>query len=90
MAWISVFSEKEIEAAVAQDSSGRLEALYDRARDPASGTLDHILQVHSLSPAGMAAHFELYRTVMTGTKTLRKVEREMIALHVSRLNQCHY
>jgi AhpD family alkylhydroperoxidase len=27
---------------------------------------------------------------MKGTKTLRKVEREMIALVVSKKNDCHY
>jgi AhpD family alkylhydroperoxidase len=32
----------------------------------------------------------LYRQAMRGTRTLRKVEREMIALVVSRVNECHY
>jgi AhpD family alkylhydroperoxidase len=32
----------------------------------------------------------MYREVMTGTKTLRKVEREMIAIVVSAANACHY
>ena len=86
MAWIDTISEDEIPSA----DPDRLRELYDRVRDPASGQLDHILQIHSLSPPGLAAHFELYRTVMAGTKTLRQVEREMIALHVSRLNECHY
>ena len=38
----------------------------------------------------MNAHYVLYRQAMAGTKTLRKVEREMIAVVVSKLNDCHY
>ena len=86
MAWIHRVSDDEIPP----EDPDRLRELYDRARDPATGQLDHILQIHSLHPDGLAAHFELYRTVMAGTKSLRKVDREMIALHVSRLNECHY
>lgn len=59
--------------------------------DPeADGELDHILAVHALHPAGLAGHLALYEAVMRGTKTLRKVDREMIALVVSRRNSCHY
>ena len=32
----------------------------------------------------------LYTSAMTGTPGLPKLEREMIALVVSRLNGCHY
>jgi alkylhydroperoxidase family enzyme len=48
------------------------------------------MQIHALNPEGMAAHAGLYRSAMSGTKTLRKVEREMIALIVSSVNDCHY
>ena len=82
MAWIRTVSESS-----ADDALG---ALYERVRDPASGRLDNILQIHSLHPEGLEAHFALYRAVMRGTKTLRKVERELIALVVSRINDCHY
>ena len=30
------------------------------------------------------------RSAMAGTRTLRKVERELIALVVSEINGCHY
>jgi alkylhydroperoxidase family enzyme len=82
MAWIRTVSEAA--------ASDELHELYDRARDPRTGQLDNILQIHSLNPAGLAAHFELYRTVMRSTRSLRKVERELIALVVSRVNECHY
>lgn len=48
------------------------------------------MRIHSLHPAGLEAHFALYRAVMLGTPSLRKVDREMIALVVSATNGCHY
>ncbi|MEM1451530.1 MAG: peroxidase [Planctomycetota bacterium] len=69
---------------------GDLAALRDACRDPATGEVDHILLVHSLHPAGLAAHLGVYRTAMTGTKGLPKVDRELVALVVSRINECHY
>jgi alkylhydroperoxidase family enzyme len=74
----------------AAGESDELVPLYRRARDPRSGQVDHILSIHSLHPAGLRAHLELYTAVMRGTQGLPKVEREMIALVVSGLNGCHY
>ena len=56
----------------------------------ATGALDEIMRVHSLHPAGLDAHLRLYGAVMRGTPSLRKVERELLALVVSGLNGCHY
>jgi len=58
--------------------------------DSTFGRVDRIMAVHSLNPAGLAAHDGLYRSAMSGTGTLRKVERELVALVVSLENQCHY
>lgn len=52
--------------------------------------MDNILQIHSLNPRAMAAHQALYSSAMAGTPSLRKVERELIALTVSVMNNCHY
>jgi alkylhydroperoxidase family enzyme len=38
----------------------------------------------------MAAHDALYRSAMRGTATLRKADRELIAMVVSAANDCHY
>ena len=54
------------------------------------GRVDNIMAIHSLNPAGLAAHNALYTSAMTGTATLRKVERELIAYVVSLENHCHY
>lgn len=82
MAWIDVIDERRADE--------RLAELYAPMVDPAYGRVDNILQIHSLHPEGMRTHWELYREVMTGTPTLRKVDREMIALVVSVINDCHY
>lgn len=82
MAWIEIVDEL--------GASGRLRDLYEGMIDPVYGRVDTILRIHSLHPEGLHTHHELYREVMTGTPTLRKVEREMIALVVSVLNECHY
>ena len=71
-------------------SGGELASLYAEVFDPGGGRVDNIMKVHSLHAAGLAAHFELYRAVMAGTRTLRKVDREIVALVVSQLNGCHY
>lgn len=82
MAWIEVIDE--------QHAGGELADLYDVVIDPKFGRVDHIMSIHSLHPKGLQTHWDLYREVMTGTPTLRKVDREMIALVVSAANDCHY
>ena len=72
------------------EASGELRELYVRVQDPEYGRVDSILRIHSLHPEGLRTHYELYREAMTGTATLRKVDREMIALVVSTINECHY
>ena len=67
-----------------------LARLYDRVTDPASGQLDHIMRIHSLHPAGLAAHFDMYRAVMRGSPELGRAEREMIGVVVSAINGCVY
>ena len=69
---------------------GELAELYPRVVDRSYGRVDNILAVHSLNPRGMAAHQGLYESAMAGTATLRKLEREIIALVVSLENDCHY
>ena len=67
-----------------------LAELVGDVTDRTYGRVDNIMAIHSLNPAGLAAHNALYRSAMTGTATLRKVERELIAYVVSLENHCHY
>ena len=82
MAWIRVIEE--------DNAAGELAALYRTLIDPESGRVDNILKVHSLHVDGLRGHVALYRSAMAGTAGLAEIEREMIALVVSRLNGCHY
>jgi alkylhydroperoxidase family enzyme len=50
----------------------------------------NILASHSLNPEALAAHVQLYRTIMFGDSPLTRVEREAIAVAVSAANDCHY
>ena len=71
------------------EAEGELARLSRRYRDPAGG-VDNVLKIHSLSPASMKAHFELYRLLMRGPSELSRAQREMIAVVVSAINRCHY
>ncbi len=81
MSWIKTLEYSE--------STAPLRELYG-ALTEGGRRLDNILKIHTLHPAGMQAHLTLYRTVMTATPGLPKVDRELIALVVSHVNQCHY
>ena len=81
-AWIKTISLDE--------APSDLKAQYKRVLDPQTNRLDAIMEVHSLHPAGLDAHFSLYSAVMKGTEALSAADREMVALIVSQLNECHY
>ncbi len=82
MAWIHTIDEN--------DAEGPLARLYASLLEPDSGRVDHILKIHSLDPPALRGHLSLYRSVMEGTDTLSRAEREMIAWTVSRANDCFY
>lgn len=79
-----------IEAPHEDDWTGELAELKDDVLDPSHDRVDWIMRIHALDPGSLAAHNVLYRQAMKGTKSLRKVEREMIAVVVSVANDCHY
>lgn len=57
----------------------------DRVADP-----DNIIQIHSIHPAVMRQHWELYRELMHRPGPLSRREREILAVRVSGLNDCPY
>ena len=81
MAWIRMINE--------EDAQGELSGLYKQVREPWGG-VDNILKIHSLNPESLRGHFELYKTLMRGRSDLSLIQREMIAVVVSAVNQCHY
>ena len=81
MAWIETVGP--------DDAVGELRALYERFAN-ADGSVDHILQVHALNPKSLEAHCGLYVQAMHGHSGLSRIEREMMAVEVSRVNACEY
>lgn len=87
MTWIGA---AWIETVPDDEWDGELAELHAAVVDRDNGRVDHIMAIHSLNPRAMAAHQAVYTSAMAGTATLRKVERELIALVVSLENHCHY
>jgi alkylhydroperoxidase family enzyme len=81
MAWIRVVPE--------QEAGGRLKELYQKYKEPWGG-VDGILAIHSLNVKSMQTHYDLYAHLMRGRSDLSRIQREIIAVVVSALNQCHY
>ena len=82
MAWIHTIHE--------DDAKGELKKLYERVVDPGTGRVDNVMKIHSLHPDGLNAHLAVYGAAMKGTATLPKADREMIAVVVSKINDCRY
>ena len=80
MPWIEWIDE--------DDASGDLRASYERHGSKKG--IDHILKIHSLNPPSLEHHAQLYEHLMRGPSGLTPVEREMIAVVVSRTNDCFY
>lgn len=81
MAYIKTIKEDQ--------ARGQLKTYYKKYGDPFSG-VDNILKIHSLDPESLRHHYEFYKHLMTGTPNLSRMQREMIAIVVSRINACHY
>ncbi len=81
MAWIKVIDETEAEGALREAY-----ALVHAAR----GRVANIHKIHSVCPASMRTHLEIYRGLMFGPSELTRAERETLAVTVSTVNRCHY
>ena len=81
MAWI-----KEIEE---NNSEGLLKEVYSDL-EKSRGKIANIMKIHSLDPATMKNHLDLYLSIMFNETTLNREERELVAIVVSALNNCSY
>jgi len=81
MSWIHVHAE--------DGADGEIAELYDRLRRE-RGRVSNILKVHSLRPSALAHHLDLYMGLLFGSGGLSRAQREMIAVVVSRENECEY
>lgn len=51
---------------------------------------DHILRIHGAHSQIMRHHYTLYKELMYSKGPLSRIQREMIAVAVSAVNECHY
>ena len=81
MAYLKLVDEDE--------ASGLLKTEYDAAVARA-GKVFNIVKAMSLRPSVLRQSMQLYRETMFGPSGLSRLERELLAVVVSRANDCHY
>lgn len=81
MAWIETVSDEAAE--------GMLAKLYEAARVRA-GRVFNITRAMSIHPPVLRASMGLYQAVSLGASPLSRAQRELLAVVVSRANDCHY
>ena len=82
MAWIRTIADEEARGALAR---------YYREAIARAGKVYGIVRVMSLEPSILNASIGLYAaTTVSPRSPLPRWFRELIAVHVSRLNHCHY
>lgn len=73
----------------AEEAQGRLKEIYDEIIS-SRGKLSNIMTIHSLLPDTMIKHMDLYKSIMFGKSNLSRELKEMIAVVVSKANNCDY
>jgi uncharacterized peroxidase-related enzyme len=81
MSWIDEVDEEK--------ADGDIAALYEELRAK-RGKVSNILKVHSLRPAALQHHLDLYMGLMFGPGGISRRQRELIAVAVSQANRCEY
>ncbi len=81
MAWIDIIDEDAAEGALAR--------VYEGARKH-GGRVPNIMKVQSTNAASLQSCMGLHGTIMHGESPLTRAQREMMAVVVSRANNCHY
>lgn len=72
-----------------EEAAGLLKRIYDEAVRRA-GRVWNVLRLMSSRPRTLQASLELYKVLMHGPSKLTRAQREMIAVVVSRENNCYY
>ena len=81
MAWIEIIGDEQ--------AQGLLASLYKGAAKRA-GRVYNIVRLQGLNPPVLRSGMAMYRDIMFGESPLSRGQREMIAVVVSRANDCHY
>jgi len=72
-----------------REATGDLKREYDAAMARA-GKVFNIVKAMCLRPAVLRRSMDLYKEIMFGRSELSRAERELLAVVVSRANDCHY
>ncbi len=71
------------------EADGFLKKQYDAAIERA-GSVANVVSVQGHNPKVLESSIKFYRDVMYGESPLSRAQREMMAVVVSKANQCHY
>lgn len=72
-----------------EDATGELKEIYDDLVK-SRGKIAEVHKIQSLNPKSIVNHMDLYMTLMYGQSPIKRVLREMIAVVVSKANECEY
>ena len=78
-----------IEVKSYDESEGRLKEIYDDLIE-SRGKLAEVHKIQSLNPETIVVHMDLYLKIMFGRSPLKRYQREMIGVVVSKSNACEY
>ncbi len=78
-----------IETISPENAEGELQQIYEAVLK-SRGQVAEVLMLHSLNPASLTNHLDLYMTLMFAKSPLKRKIREMIAVVVSKANNCEY
>ena len=81
MAWIKLIDESQ--------AQGKLARIYGTAIKRA-GRVFNILKIQSNNPDALQASMQLYMAASLGESPLSRAQREMLAVVVSKANDCYY
>jgi uncharacterized peroxidase-related enzyme len=78
-----------IETVSYEDAQGELKKIYDDLI-ASRGKIAEVHKIQSLNPKTIVNHMDLYMSIMFGKSPLKRVQREMMAVVVSKANDCEY
>ncbi|MBL1279569.1 MAG: peroxidase-related enzyme [Fluviicola sp.] len=78
-----------IEVIEHENATDDLKDIYDNLVKT-RGKLADVHTIQSLNPKSIVNHMDLYMTIMFGKSPLKRVQREMMAVVVSKANDCEY
>ncbi len=78
-----------IETILPESAKGELREIYD-GLIKSRGKIADVHMIQSLNPESITRHMDLYMTIMFGESPIKRVHREMMAVIVSKANQCEY